>query len=772
MRLMLILRGAPGSGKSTLVQNLGLDGLSLGYDRFRDLFATLVPCQDGPGDKSLSWVPRLRPETERAVVAAAHEALEAHLADGATVVWDATSLDLASQKKLVARGRKHGYTSYVVDVQGDLPFKELAERNRDRGPRRVDESRLRDMWEAGRDKTAPEGVTVLEGTAAAVSDALLLAPGDHMIAPTVHADRVVVVGDVHSCAVPLREAVAELDAPGTHWVFAGDLFDRGPDPVGVWDLVHGLLAEGRATVVTGNHELNLRAVCTNTARAPFADTRETRDALLAHGVMAAEQAAFVDATVPLVLIPAEARPDGGPTRPWLVTHGGVGESTAARARGSMMHLVSDVECVYGLGDRAHTYRGKTAYDVGAFELAGRQLHGHRNGAVGGEPVATVRETPDGPVVCLEAGASTGGHVRVAVLTKGSDAPEIHEYADGVDASAAEFYSRMPWLRRKEPALPLLERMRASEHVNVRPVEGWDGVVAANFTRKAFQDGAWDDVSVHARGLFMDASTGEVLARGYEKFFHVGEEPGRDRAQWEDPSVTAYPVRAVKKYNGYLVLVASIHGALAVFSKSGATPYAEAARRMLMDQLTPQGCMQLKEMLERTGVTAAFEALRSDDPHPITEEGPDRLVLLDAIRNQEDFRTDDRMARNIARRFSLELAHDSVLGVAEGPEGLEALVAAAEHDPCEGAVLVDAKGYRSKVKAAGYTARKAARTALERYWRGASDTLGQANLALERSMASTCLLEAVRAGAFDVVGLDGTRRLDLAGVFDALERARH
>lgn len=40
------------------------------------------------------------------------------------------------------------------------------------------------------------------------------------------------------------------------------------------------------------------------------------------------------------------------------------------------------------------------------------------------------------------------------------------------------------------------------------------------------------------------------------------------------------------------------------------------------------------------------------------------------------------------------------------------------------------------------------------------------------MASAGLLEAVRAGAFDVVGLDGTRRLDLAGVFDALERARH
>lgn len=764
MRVMLILRGAPGSGKTSLVRELGLEPLALGFDRFRELFTAPVACFDADGTPSTTL--RVRSEVDRAAVDAAFAALEARMADGHTVVWDATSLRLRDQSDLVRRARRHGYRPFIIDVQGDISFEELLRRNGQRGPDALDPDRLREMWEAGRDKTAPAGVPVITGTAHEVQQALLLTY--HLGMPqAVHADRVVVVGDVHSCSAPLRQAIAELDAPGTRWVFAGDLFDRGPDPVGVWDLVHDLLAEDRATVVTGNHELNLRAVAANTARAPFPDTRETRDALLAHGIMAGQQAAFVDATVPLALIPVTPRSDGWPSRPWLITHGGVSEAVRRRALWSMLD-VADAELVYGTGDRAHAYRGKTSYDVESFELAGKQLHGHRNGRVDQDPVPAVRETPDGPVVCLEAGASTGGHVRVAVITRGSDSPELHEYADGVDTASAAHFSQMPWLRRKEPTLPLLERMRASAHVNVRPVEGWDGVVAANFTRQAFQEGAWDDVSVHARGLFMDSSTGEVLARGYEKFFHVGEEPGRSLAQWKDPAVTGYPVRAVKKYNGYLVLVASIHGHLAVFSKSGATPYAEAAKRMLMDQLTPAGCVQLKGMLERTKVTAVFEALRSDDPHPVNEPGPDRLVLLDAIRNQETFQTDDRMARNIAKKFSLEFAHDHVIAAAKGPEGLEALIAAAEADLHEGAVLIDAAGYRSKVKATGYSARKAMRTALERYWRGASDTLGRANLELERSLAQAGLLEAIRAGAFNVTGLDGTPRLDLASVFDALE----
>jgi hypothetical protein len=81
------------------------------------------------------------------------------------------------------------------------------------------------------------------------------------------------VGDVHGCLAPLRaalEAAGFLDGAG-RWTagtaslwFLGDLTDRGPDGVGVLDLVMDLQrqaaeAGGEVNCLLGNHELMLLA---------------------------------------------------------------------------------------------------------------------------------------------------------------------------------------------------------------------------------------------------------------------------------------------------------------------------------------------------------------------------------------------------------------------------------------------------------------------------------------------------------------------------------
>ena len=75
-----------------------------------------------------------------------------------------------------------------------------------------------------------------------------------------------IIGDVHGCGDELRQlldrlgyvasAVDSLPAhpEGRRLIFVGDLVDRGPDAVGVLDLVRQLVAAGRAFCVAGNHD--------------------------------------------------------------------------------------------------------------------------------------------------------------------------------------------------------------------------------------------------------------------------------------------------------------------------------------------------------------------------------------------------------------------------------------------------------------------------------------------------------------------------------------
>jgi protein phosphatase len=70
-----------------------------------------------------------------------------------------------------------------------------------------------------------------------------------------------IIGDVHGCHDALMRLGAKLGyderlvhPAGRIPVFVGDLINRGPDSIAVLDLVIGLVREGRALTVLGNHD--------------------------------------------------------------------------------------------------------------------------------------------------------------------------------------------------------------------------------------------------------------------------------------------------------------------------------------------------------------------------------------------------------------------------------------------------------------------------------------------------------------------------------------
>lgn len=82
-----------------------------------------------------------------------------------------------------------------------------------------------------------------------------------------------IVGDVHGCADELASLVQQLAlGPRDRLALVGDLFHRGPDPVGVMEI----LRDQRAVFVLGNHEL---VVLRRAGLAPGGLRREDRPPL-------------------------------------------------------------------------------------------------------------------------------------------------------------------------------------------------------------------------------------------------------------------------------------------------------------------------------------------------------------------------------------------------------------------------------------------------------------------------------------------------------------
>jgi len=265
---------------------------------------------------------------------------------------------------------------------------------------------------------------------------------------------------------------------------------------------------------------------------------------------------------------------------------------------------------------------------------------------------------------------------------------------------------------------LVARMSAHPEVRVREVTGLPGVLACNFSRRAFTKRLWDETSCRARGLFLRAADAAVVARGYDKFFNIGQAPGPASAEEIVRVGVGRPLTARRKWNGYLAIVSVIDGRLRVFSKSGVTPFSEHAEALLAAHVGDRAD-ELAGIIAGAGVSLTFEVISRRDPH-IIDEGDDKVVLLDAIRNQEDMELVDDLRLRLADDFGFVSPEVEVLSEAADDGATAALAArsrVAEERGEEGFVITYADGAMAKYKSRVYSEIKAFRSQLSRYLEG-------------------------------------------------------
>jgi RNA ligase len=97
-----------------------------------------------------------------------------------------------------------------------------------------------------------------------------------------------------------------------------------------------------------------------------------------------------------------------------------------------------------------------------------------------------------------------------------------------------------------PFPQLLERLTAArDNRLVTERRGPDGLQLYVYTERCVYEGAWDDITMAARGLILDASAGRIVATPFPKFFNAGE-----RGQ----PIPDLPFQALEKLDGSLIII--------------------------------------------------------------------------------------------------------------------------------------------------------------------------------------------------------------------------
>lgn len=210
MKKLLLLRGAPASGKSTFIKENNLEPYVISSDNLRLMVAGLSMDLDGNMKTSQ--------DLDRKVWEFLGEILDERMRYGATTVIDATHNSTKSFRKYKPLAEKYGYKVYCITFTAPIP--ELMRRNATRPAYKiVPPDCIYAMAHKVESQPTPDWVKDITSIDEFYTDE---APSDL----TDKYDTIKVIGDVHGCFDSLTDAILPLD-PQTLYVFCGDYLDRG-----------------------------------------------------------------------------------------------------------------------------------------------------------------------------------------------------------------------------------------------------------------------------------------------------------------------------------------------------------------------------------------------------------------------------------------------------------------------------------------------------------------------------------------------------------------
>ena len=177
-----------------------------------------------------------------------------------------------------------------------------------------------------------------------------------------------------------------------------------------------------------------------------------------------------------------------------------------------------------------------------------------------------------------------------------------------------------------------------------------------YTKNIFHKKIWDRIPVKANEFYEYIDSGKIAGRSYNKFFHIGEHT--DIKVENLIESIEYPVNFYKKYNGFtgLVFYNKTTNKLEYAAKN--IPYGEKYNKYLEELLNKEQKEYIKEISRKYNVTFIFECMHlKDNIHPV-KILKSELILLDIIENQENEVYRNELAGNLfSKKALLNTAHN-------------------------------------------------------------------------------------------------------------------
>lgn len=679
MRTLLLLRGAQASGKSTWVTENNLEPYTLSADKIRLNIANPVLNEDGSIEISQKY--------NKLTWELLYKYLEMRMENGDFTIIDATHSDIKLMNKYRDLANTYKYTIYYLEF--DTPLEECLKRNRERiGYKYVPEKVIEKTWEAMKNK---EKLPNIFKKINSIDEII-----NFYTADVNEYKKVIIIGDIHSCAEPLKEVLKDFSEENLY-VFVGDYFDRGIQAVETFKIMLDLLEKPNVVLIEGNHENNSVKKFINDEEKYTKSFDETT----LQPLLKEFELEYIKAGLKKIykrLRQCYAFEFSG--KKFLCTHGGL-------PLVPKLALVSAREMIKGVG-KYETEIGEIYSENYKKGLCQDfiQVHGHR-GINDGEYS-----------YCLEGRVEFGGELKVLTIDNDGN---IEKYGIKNDVYNRGLKLPMSGVTEKvekfNTANELINEMIGHKFITVKECDY--NLISLNFNREAFNKKKWNDLTIKARGLFVDRDSGEVKIRSYNKFFNFGE---RHVNLGYLHKYATYPIRVFKKYNGFLGLASVIDGNIVLASKSVTSGKYKDIFQSIWDKVEDSVKELLKQIMIENNCTAVFEVVSPEyDPH-IIKYDKEHLYLLDFIENKLDIDThniDLEFSENLMKKVEFSstiLTKKELVTKLENYDELYNFLdeKAKSLEEFEGYVLCDNSGLIFKFKLPYYMLWKGRRTWLERY----------------------------------------------------------